>query len=144
MPRVNVRIHRLTLVAAFFFPPYPSSKFSDILKVWANTLLIRVQSMKLRNGLASVTNPKGKGEFDLVEWRVECWWPLGQKHVCWWGAVLTASVCTSKHYCFLFFISLLLTFPLFEMSFWKLPHSNGINYKNICNDSLWAFAQHGQ
>lgn len=81
MPRVNIRIHRFTLVAAFFFSPYPRSKFFRHPKVWADTLLIRVQSMKLRNGFASVTNPKGKGQFDLMEQRVECSWPKGQ-NVC--------------------------------------------------------------
>lgn len=38
--------------------------------------------MKLRSGLTSVTNPKGKGQYDLMEQRVECWWPLGQKCMC--------------------------------------------------------------
>lgn len=42
--------------------------FSDILKGWADTLLIREQSMKLRNSRAAVTNPKGKEQFDPMEW----------------------------------------------------------------------------
>lgn len=116
MPRVNIRIHRFTLVAAFFFSPYPRSKFFRHPKVWADTLLIRVQSMKLRNSFASVRNPKGKGQFDLMERRVECSWPKGQKHVCWWGPVLTASICTGRHCCF-FLSACFLTFPLTEMSF---------------------------
>lgn len=47
--------------------------FLHILKVWAYILLIRVQSMKVRNGLAPITNPRERGQFDVMEQRVECW-----------------------------------------------------------------------
>jgi len=116
MPSVNIKIYRFTLVAEFFPPHYPRSNFFRNPKVWADNLLIRMQSLKLRNGLASVTNPKGKGQFDLVEWRVECRCSPGQKCVLCWGAVLATCVCTGEKGCY-FLSAHFLTFPIIEMSF---------------------------
>lgn len=55
-----------TLVSTFFPLFILDLNFLDILKVGAYILLIIVQSMELRNGLTSVTNPRERG--NLILW----------------------------------------------------------------------------
>lgn len=65
MPCVKIRIHRFTLTATFSC--YLGFRFDRYPMNWTDTSLIRLQSMKLRVYLSSVTNPEGKGKFDLAE-----------------------------------------------------------------------------
>lgn len=62
---VKIRIHRFTLISTFSC--YLGFQFDRYLMICMDTSLIRLQSMKLRVYLSSVTNPEGKGKFDLAE-----------------------------------------------------------------------------
>lgn len=143
MPCVNIRIHRFTSTGTFSC--YLGFQFDRYPMIWTGTLLVRPQSMKLRVYLSSVKNPKEgaiwscrmEGQQDPVPpWPEMCPLPL---------LVLASSIYTGKHsLSFFFFYQLAFWLPLTEMLFWKPLHSNRISYKNTCNYSLRAIAQHGQ